>query len=1309
MLEFRVLGSLDLRGSAGAEILSVLSQPKRVALLTYLAVAKPRGFHRRDKLVAMFWPELDQDRARAALRKSVHHLRRSLGDDAILGRGDEELTLNWDRVRLDAAGFEEAAEGGRPEEALELYRGPLLEGFHLSGCQEFEQWLEAERERLRYAASRVAWTLAHRYLGAGLLADAERMGQRALALAPTDEVEIRRFIEALARAGDRAAAVAFYEKFAEGLGAELELRPDGESRGLVERIRASMELPLPGEESSVDLAQETGSPGAPTGGPEPAATPVPPSDPGTGTGAEEAERGPDFERLRAAVADRYRIEREIGSGGMATVYLAYDLKHDRRVAVKVLNPELGQSLGTQRFLREIKTAAGLTHPHVLPLFDSGEAAGSLFYVMPYVKGESLRARLTREGQLPIEDALRITREIADALAHAHEEGIIHRDVKPANIMLEAGHAVLADFGVAQAVAEAKDDRLTRTGSSLGTPAYMSPEQAAGVRGLDGRTDQYALACVLYEMLSGHPPFAGTEVELVMRRHITDEPPPITEGRPSVPAEVARVIQRALAKSPADRFKTTGEMAAALALTTSPARAAVGFSLRGRPVWQILAGWAVASLVVLGASGTLTDVVGLPGWVPTISGLICLGALPLVLGAALEVHNRVTWRMAGGVVAGAFVLLATGTAGYMGMRVLGIGPAGTLLAAGTLEARDSIVLADFETRTVDPSLAYTVTEGFRVDLSQSPTVKLADKVQVAEVLRLMERDPDALLDFETARELARREGLKAVIGGEIDTVGSTFVLLVRLVAAETGEELHSDRETAANADAIIPAIDRLSGRLRERIGESLKTVRQAPRLSRTRTASLEALKLKTEANSANDRGDWQRCVNLLTDAIALDTLFGSAYYTRGYCYHLGGHHAQEVADYRKAFELREHMTENERAFSMEAYYAAVTGETEKAIEVLEAYLDLHPDYRGALNNLSIDYADLGRYAKAEEVISRLFAHGQIPVGGLGNNLVNYQLSQRKFEEAEETLRRWKEAGPDSWLWFWRRFQLAFLQGDYEAAEGYVTQWRGEYLGGFYQRWTGSFLGRLALTRGKLDQAQSYFSEVVEDSEGARSVLDYRESALETAYTHLYVRNGTALAQETLDAVWVRYPLESVERLDRPYVDFAEAYARAGQPARARALLQELRDSIPRDMWWSSEPGSRVARGWIAVAEGRLDDARVEFRPLGGTREWEFQRAFALGQVYDRMEQPDSAIANYEFFLATPYNERSYWDAVWLPLVLERLGQLYEQEGDPTKAAEDYGRFVDLWADADAELQPRVEAARRALERLRGLTVDSTGSG
>jgi eukaryotic-like serine/threonine-protein kinase len=234
-----------------------------------------------------------------------------------------------------------------------------------------------------------------------------------------------------------------------------------------------------------------------------------------------------LERVQTSLADRYRIEREIGVGGMATVYLAEDLKHHRRVAIKVLNPDLAASLGAERFLREIETTANLRHPHILPLYDSGEAGTLLFYVMPLVEGESLRDRLAREKQLPVVDALRIAHEVADALSYAHARGVIHRDIKPENILIEGGHAVVADFGIARAVRDAGASSLTGTGSSIGTPAYMSPEQAAGEQNVDGRSDQYALACVVFEMLAGQPPFTGPTAASVVHQHMIAEAPPIT--------------------------------------------------------------------------------------------------------------------------------------------------------------------------------------------------------------------------------------------------------------------------------------------------------------------------------------------------------------------------------------------------------------------------------------------------------------------------------------------------------------------------------------------------------------------------------------------------------------------------------------------------------------------------------------------------------------------------------------------------------------------------------------------------------------
>src|SRR3989454_4802462 len=268
-------------------------------------------------------------------------------------------------------------------------------------------------------------------------------------------------------------------------------------------------------------------------------------------------------RLRAALADRYAIERELGRGGMAVVFLARDLRHDRPVAIKVLRQEIAAALGAERFLREIQIAAKLHHPHILPLYDSGAAGELLYYVMPYVEGESLRQRLEREKQLPVEEALALARQVAGALAYAHRHDVVHRDIKPENILLESGEAVVADFGIARAIRAAGGDKLTQTGIAIGTPLYMSPEQAGGGEGLDGRSDQYSLACVLYEMLAGHAPFLGGTAHEILARHTMDPVPSLRTARATVPGAVEQALARALAKSPADRYATALQFAEAL--------------------------------------------------------------------------------------------------------------------------------------------------------------------------------------------------------------------------------------------------------------------------------------------------------------------------------------------------------------------------------------------------------------------------------------------------------------------------------------------------------------------------------------------------------------------------------------------------------------------------------------------------------------------------------------------------------------------------------------------------------------------------
>jgi serine/threonine protein kinase/DNA-binding SARP family transcriptional activator/tetratricopeptide (TPR) repeat protein len=524
MIELRMLGRLTLTSANGREVQTLLGQPRRFALLAYLAAATPQGFHRRDSLLALFWPEFDQEHARAALRQALHVVRDALGADAVASRGDEEIGLDFDQVSCDVAAFNRAVDGEQLREALDLYRGNLLEGFFISDAPEFERWLETERARLQERASRAARDFAAHCEERGKLTTAVHWARRAAQLAPHNEGLLRRLITVLDRHGDRAGAVQVYEEFAARLVADYEAEPTAQTRALVAAVRARQRAAVSVPLLPMDL----------------------------------------LARLRPGLADRYRVERELARGRTAAVFLAHDLKHDRPVAIKVLHPELAAAVGAERFLREIEFAARLRHPHIVALHDSGETDGLLYFVMPYVAGESLRARLDREPQLPITEAVRIMGDVAQALGYAYGLGVVHRDIKPENILLEDGHALVADFGIARAITAAGSERLTETGIALGTPAYMSPEQGAEDGQVDGRSDLYALGCVAYEMLAGTPPFTGPTAQAILARHAVDPVAPIRTVRETVPPGVERAVLRALAKVPADRYP--GATAFAQALT-----------------------------------------------------------------------------------------------------------------------------------------------------------------------------------------------------------------------------------------------------------------------------------------------------------------------------------------------------------------------------------------------------------------------------------------------------------------------------------------------------------------------------------------------------------------------------------------------------------------------------------------------------------------------------------------------------------------------------------------------------------------------
>jgi len=1020
-------------------------------------------------------------------------------------------------------------------------------------------------------------------------------------------------------------------------------------------------------------------------------------------------------RLKAALADRYAIEREVGAGGMATVYLAEDLKHHRQVGIKVLRPELAAALGPERFLREIEIAARLDHPHILPLYDSGEAGGFLYYVMPFVEGESLRDRLDREKQLPIDDALQIAFEVADALSYAHSRDVVHRDIKPENILLAGTHARVADFGIARAITEAGGEGLTETGLAIGTPAYMSPEQAAGSRDLDGRSDLYSLGCVLYELLAGQPPFTGTTIESVVHQHLTADPPSVTVLRPSVPPQVTAVLQRVLSKAPADRFSPAAQFADALrhvgtAGAPGVAPAPGPSSMLGRPIQGGVV-IALGALVLPGLIYLLVMQLGLPMWVFVATLALVMLGIPVVVATSVAESRRnagqphengwidrwLTWRRVLLVCAAAFVILAVVTIGYVGMRAFGIGLAGSLIASGAITERERIILADFENRTADSEHGPTVTELLRIGLSQSRAVSIVDPAQVGRILVLMQRDLSEGLDASTAMEAAQREGINAVVTGEVVAVGSGFSIAVRLVSAD-GDVLTALQETASSEDELVATVDRLSLGLRERFGESLRSIRRSEPLERVTTGSMRALRVFSQGLSASNQGDDPRAVQLLEEAIALDTSFAMAYRKLAIILgNRGERRSRAVEAATKAYKYRDALTERERYLVTAAYHSIVTGNRDQIMSAYSTVLELYPDETIALNNLGVVYSGLRDYERAAGLYRRSLEVDST-TSLYFRNLAQDLERGGSPDSAQTIIDRFERRFPGNPEVQISRIYSAAFKKDYGAIEqlGYslIEEQRGRV---FWEAIAHIWMGNLAAMRGQMNRAQRDWDRGFTLTAERDLAGRYLGRASIRAILELLLLDDPDRARSVLDDALERYPLESLAPLDRPYESLARAYAAVGDPARGRELIAEFDATPEADHSQDTERNRHGALGVVALAEGRLEEAIAEFRM------WDDGNGCAtcaypwLARVYDQLGEADSALVLYQQFVETPSASVGN-DAGHLAHAYVRVGELYEQRGDWEQAIEYYGRFVSLWENADPEMQEWVEEVRQTIARL-----------
>ena len=1048
------------------------------------------------------------------------------------------------------------------------------------------------------------------------------------------------------------------------------------------------------------------------------------------------------DQLQATLGSAYTLERELGGGGMSRVFVAEETALRRKVVVKVLPPELTAGVNVERFNREILLAAKLQHPHIVPVLTAGETQGLPYYTMPLVEGESLRARLARGGALGITEAVGLLRDVARALAYAHERGIVHRDIKPDNVLITGGSATVTDFGIAKAISASRtqgsNETLTQIGTSIGTPTYMSPEQASGDPDTDHRTDIYSFGCMAYELLAGRPPFVESAPRKLLAAHMGEKPKAVTDFRPDTPGALAEMVMRCLAKEADDRPQNAGDLVHVLeTVTSSGSSQAMPAVLLGGPgmLRKALAIYAGAFVAVAILAKAAIVGIGLPDWVFPGSLIVMALGLPVILWTgyvqrvarramtqtptytpggspsmmqgtiatmALKAAPHVSWYKTarGGMYAfGVFIVMI---AAFMAMRAFGIGPFGSLLASGALKKDEPILLADFRSPATDTSLGGVVTEALRSELAKSKSVIIVPVARIREVLQRMQRPATTRVDGAVAREIATREGFKAIIDGEVLMLGNTRVVVARLIAAQTGDELATFRETAKTDDEIVGAIDQLSRDLRERVGESLRAIHATESMTRVTTSSLAALKKFVAGDRAVADGDLERGHALLEEAIALDTTFAMAYRRLGMSLNnVGTQTARVHTLLTRAYQNRMRLSDEER-FVTEAGYWDTGPNTDlaKANAAYEAAVEVSPNNFAAYNNMGVNYGVLRDFAKAEQMYAKAMEIDSMRnTAQLG--FINTQARLGRLKVADQAAGRAERLIPGSASQFaGMRVQIAWAAGDIDSASGLAARLTA-LAGNSATRRAGATntQANVAIARGRLREGARYreLQRAALLESGARAT--YLGSELGEAIRTVWLENDRIGAVRRIESALAATPLASLDPVNRPHVNLVRAYAAVGNVTAAKAALADFERSRQGMSLGPDRAQRAQMTGDIAMAEKRYDAAAAAYATPAVTNTVAPARLADIGRAYDLRGQPDSALRAYASFVDDSEYGKLALDALYLGPSLKRLGELYEAKGDRDNAIKQYTRFIELWKSADPELQPQVAAVR---DRLRKLT-------